>query len=224
MLLTIGEVLSPDQLTQVREDLALLSWRNGAETAGRQARAVKQNLQADLSSRAGAAVRRRLDSILQSHPVLNSAARPKCFSPVLISRTPAGGGYGAHIDNAFMGAGQNRLRTDLAFTLFLSAPDEYEGGELVIDRPGESQSVKLKAGDLVLYPATYLHAVQPVTAGERLACVGWIESLVRQACDREILFDLENLKAGLADHFEPDSAERLIAAKLFSNLLRRLSD
>lgn len=224
MLLTIGEVLNPDQLTQIREDIAQLSWRHGSETAGRQARVVKQNLQADLSSRAGAAIRQRLDTILQSHPVLNSAARPTRFSPLLISRTPTGGGYGAHIDNAYIGAGDKRLRTDLSFTLFLSAPEEYEGGELVIDRPGESQSVKLKAGDLVLYPATYLHAVQPVNSGERLVCVGWIESLVRHDHDREILFDMDNLKAELAKHFEADAPERLVAAKLFSNLLRRLSD
>ena len=224
MLLIIGEVLNADQLTQVREDIDLLSWRDGAETAGRQARAVKQNLQADLSSRPGAALRQRLDSILQTHPVLSSAARPARFSPLLISRTPPGGGYGAHIDNAFMGAGQTRLRTDLSFTLFLNEPEDYEGGELVIDRPGENQTVKLKAGDLVLYPATYLHAVRPVTAGERLVCVGWIESLVRQASDREILFDMENLKVGLSERYEPDSPERLLAAKLLSNLLRRLSD
>ena len=223
MLLTIGEVLNPDQLTQVREDLALVRWRDGAETAGAQARTVKHNLQADLSSRDGAAIRKRLETIIQTHPVVTSAARPARFSSLMISRTPVGGGYGAHVDNAFMGQGEKRLRTDLSYTLFLNAPQDYEGGELVIDHPGESQTVKLSAGDMVLYPTTHLHAVQPVTAGERLVAVGWIESLVRSAEDREILFDLESLKSSLADHFGPASPERLITAKVFSNLLRRLS-
>lgn len=223
MLLTIGDVLIPDELAQLRADLEAVAWRDGAQTAGAMARAVKRNRQADLSSRQGAAIRTQLEFAVHDHPVLNSAARPARFSQLLISRTEAGGGYGAHVDNALMGEGAARLRTDLSFTLFLSEPEDYEGGALVIDLPGVRQEIKLKAGDLVLYPATAIHAVAPVTAGVRLVCVGWIESLIPDAGDRELLFDLENLKAALADTFEPQAPERLIAAKVFSNLLRRFA-
>ena len=223
MLLTIGDVLSPDELTQARADLAALSWRDGAETAGANARPVKRNLQADLGSRRGAELRKRLEARLQGNAVLNSAARPARFSPLLVSRTGEGGGYGTHVDNAYMGRGQDRLRTDLSFTLFLSEPDSYDGGELLIDLPGARQCVKLAAGDLVLYPSTSLHGVAQVTRGERTVCVGWIESLVPDPGDRELLFDLENLKAALAARFDAQSPERLTAAKIFSNLLRRLS-
>lgn len=223
MILTLGAVLSPDQLKQAREALGQVPWRDGAQTAGAAARAVKSNLQADLSTRIGAALRRDLETAIQSHGILNSAARPARFSPLLISKTGAGGGYGAHVDNAFMGEGAGRLRTDLSFTLFLSEPEDYEGGALVIDAPGSRQEVKLPAGDLVLYPSTSIHAVAPVTAGERLVCVGWIESLIPDPSDRELLLDLENLKVALAKTYDAQSAERLTAQKVFSNLLRRLS-
>ena len=223
MLLTLGGLLGPDDLTQMRRALPQLTWRDGAQTAGRVARAVKKNSQADLSSKAGAALRERLEAAIQGHRVLNSAARPARFSPILISRTELGGGYGVHVDNAFMGTGEDRIRTDLSYTLFLSEPEDYEGGALVIDLPGAQQSVKLRAGDAVLYPSTALHAVAPVREGKRIVCVGWIESLVPDAGDRELLFDLENLKVALADSFDAQSAERLMAQKVFSNLLRRLT-
>ena len=223
MFLIIGDVLSSETVKTLRRDIAQLSWRDGAETAGAIARQVKRNEQADLSDSVGTRVRKRLERSIHSHAVINSAARPARFSPFLISQTPQGGGYGTHVDNAFMGQGEARLRTDLSFTVFLSDPDEYEGGALVIDLPGARQEIKLKAGDCVLYPTSALHGVAEVMSGTRLVCVGWIESLVADAGDREILFDLENLKSALSEHYDPQSAERLTAQKVFSNLLRRFS-
>ncbi|MCI4644715.1 MAG: Fe2+-dependent dioxygenase [Hyphomonadaceae bacterium] len=221
MSLLIAEVLDAEELREARELTATLAWRDGAKTAGATARAVKRNLQADLSSRTGAKLRDMLDEAIASHPVLRAAAQPKRFSNLLVSKTEAGGGYGLHVDNAFMGRGEARLRTDLSFTLFLSAPETYSGGELMVELAGMQQSFKPAAGDLVLYPSTSLHQVMPVTEGVRLVCVGWIESAVPDAAARDILFDLENLRASLAMRHEAQSPEMLTLAKAISNLLRR---
>lgn len=223
MLLTISRLLSPDQLAEARSLVEGLSWRDGAETAGPTARQVKRNEQADLTTRSGARLREVLTGALQSHAVLLAAAQPKRFSPILVSRTGPGGGYGMHVDNAHMGFGDARLRTDLSFTLFLSAPDEYEGGSLDIENAGFTQSIRLDAGDFVLYPSTRLHRVADVTRGTRLACVGWIESLIPDEAQREVIFDLENLRASLRATHDSQSPEMLVLAKTISNLLRQFS-
>ncbi|MHA7901515.1 MAG: Fe2+-dependent dioxygenase [Henriciella sp.] len=223
MLITIPGLLDQQALAEARALAATLAWRDGASTAGRMAKAVKHNSQADLSSRTGAKLRDSLMAAVTGHLVLRAAAQPKRFSKLLVSKTEAGGGYGLHIDNAFMGEGAERIRTDLSFTLFLTDPTDYEGGELSIEHAGLTQALKLSAGDLVLYPSTTLHEVRAVTSGTRLACVGWIESHIRSTEDREILFDLENLRASLAQRHDPQSPEMLTLAKTISNLLRRLS-
>ena len=223
MLLTIANLLSPEDLKEVRELAATLSWRDGTETAGSTAKAVKQNLQADLSSRTGTALKRKMMKAIEHHPVLRAAAHPKRFSRLLLSRTCEGGGYGYHIDNAFMGSGEHRVRTDVSFTVFLSDKDSYDGGELVIEDAGSSQIIKPNAGDLVLYPTVNIHQVATVTRGERLAFVGWIESLIPDPSAREILFDLENLRASLSPHHDPQSPEMLTLAKTISRLMRRFN-
>jgi PKHD-type hydroxylase len=138
----------------------------------------------------------------------------------LISKTGVDGRYGAHVDNALMGKGAQRLRTDLSFTMFLTPPGEYEGGELVIHAAGMTQEMKGEAGYLVLYPSGSIHEVKPVTRGERIVCVGWIESLVADAGQREMLFDLENLRAALRQKLPAQSAELLTLDKTIANLLR----
>lgn len=223
MLLTISGVLDAAAVSEALDLIPSLTWKDGAETAGATARAVKRNEQADLSSRSGGALRDRLKAAIESHPVLKAAAQPRRFSNLLVSRTQAGGGYGLHVDNPFMGEGSARLRTDLSFTLFLSEPGTYEGGELEIETAGFTQSLKLPAGDLVLYPSTSLHRVADVRSGTRLVCVGWIESLVPDAGERELLFDLENLKATLARSHALQSPEMLTLSKTISNLLRKFS-
>ena len=220
MILTIADILDPSALSSLMDDLKTVRWLDGSKTAGRTAEAVKRNQQADLSSRTGLTLRDRLDTALQSHPVLRAAAQPARFSRPLISRTDVGGGYGRHIDNPFMDHGENAVRTDLSYTLFLSDPDAYEGGELMIERPSGIQSVKLPSGSLILYPSRFLHAVNSVTKGTRIVCIGWIESRVRQDSRREILFDLENLAATLSTRYDAQSSERLTLAKIIANLKR----
>ena len=221
MLITIANVLDQEALEQAHGLLKTVRWKDGAETAGAIAREVKRNLQADLTSRTGAQLRDQLTQAISSNPVLQAAAQPSRFSKLLVSKTEGGGGYGLHVDNALMPHGDEKMRTDLSFTLFLSDPDSYEGGELQIEHAGQSISLKPKAGDLVLYPSTSLHQVVEVKAGQRFACVGWIESLVKRADDRETIFDLLNLKAELSKQFAIQSAEILILEKTIANLRRR---
>ena len=220
MFLTIASVVDEDALKAARADMAKLSWQSGSKTAGAVAREVKRNLQADLSSSAGQALLMKLMSLLHGHPVLNAYARPSKWSDLLISRTEKGGGYGTHIDNPSMNSRQGRIRTDLSFTLFLSDPADYEGGELVVDLAGVTHAIKGNAGDVVVYPSSTLHHVAEVTSGARYACVGWIESRVRRADQREIMFDLENLKAELVGRGSANSPEGLILQKTLANLTR----
>ena len=221
MLISISQVLDTDHLALVNGLLETLVWKDGAETAGRVARSVKRNQQADLTQTVGLKVEQILSEAIRRHPVLLAAAQPGRFSNLLVSKTEAGGGYGLHVDNAFMRSQQGEMRTDLSFTLFLSSPDDYEGGELVIEHAGQTQSLKLPAGDLVLYPASSLHKVAEVVSGTRLVCVGWIESRVRRADDRETLFDLINVKAELSGRLEAQSPELLMLSKVIANLKRR---
>ncbi|NNU17034.1 Fe2+-dependent dioxygenase [Parvularcula sp. ZS-1/3] len=218
-LLTIGNVLGEDQLAAARVMLERVTWKDGKATAGKTARAVKENQQADLTSGAGQQLRERVSDAVFQHPVFAAAARPRRTSPVMISKTSDGEHYGRHVDNAFMGKGETRLRTDLSFTLFLSEPESYDGGELVLHSPMGEQAVKLSAGGLVLYPTSDIHEVKPVTRGERLVAVGWIESSIADASQRALLFDLENLRASLRQTM-PGSEELLTLDKTVANLLR----
>ena len=185
---------------------------------------VKRNQQADLSSRAGARLSATVLQALDKHPVVQAAAWPKRFSKLILSRTGTGGGYGLHVDNALMGLSERKLRTDLSFTLFLSDPETYDGGELLIEQVSGTQTYKPAAGDLVLYPSSSLHQVAPVTRGERLACVGWIESLVRDEAQRQILFDLETLRAELLRTIPAEDLRLLTLSKCIANLLRQWAE
>lgn len=220
MILAIHVISDPGDLAAFHDRIALLDWRDGRETAGAVAREVKRNEQAAMESPPGRALQDEITRILADHPVIRAAAQPRRFSPLLISRTADGGHYGAHVDNALMGKGDKRIRTDLSFTLWLTPPGEYDGGELVIHTAGMTQEVKGEAGHLVLYPSGALHEVKPVTRGTRIVCVGWIESLIADAARREILFDLENLRASLRQQLTAQSAELLTLDKAIANLLR----
>ena len=223
MLITISNLLDGDHLTLLRGLTPALIWKDGAGTAGHVAKQVKHNHQADLASGTGHKVEQILCGAVTGNAVLNAAAIPHRFSKFLLSKTETGGGYGLHIDNPFMQREAAPMRTDLSFTLFLSSPEDYAGGELVIEHAGQTHALKGEAGDLVLYPSTSLHKVATVTSGVRLACVGWIESRIRDAADRETLFDLSNLQAELHPRLEAQSAEMLILSKVIANLKRRFS-
>lgn len=219
MFLTIGNVLEASAVASLRTRAAKLAWRDGARTAGKVAKTVKKNEQADLSTAAGKAVVDEIMKAVGANAVVKAAAQPARFSPLLLSRTGIGGGYGAHVDNAVMGRDDTRLRTDLSFTVFLSAPEDYEGGALTLDLPGGTQSLKPAAGDMVLYPSSLIHEVETVTKGERLVAVGWIQSQIRSAQQRQIIFDLEQVRATL--RAKPSKGdEMLLLDKAISNLLR----
>lgn len=220
MILVINAIPDADDLAALAERIALLDWRDGRETAGAIAREVKRNEQAAMNSVAGRAVQDELARIVGDHPVVRAAAQPRRFSPVIVSRTGEGGRYGLHVDNALMGHGARRLRTDLSFTLFLTPPADYDGGELAIHTAGVTQVVKGEPGQMVLYPSGSLHEVRPVTRGQRIVCVGWIESMVPDAARREMLFDLENLRTTLRGQLASQSAELLTLDKTIAGLLR----
>lgn len=218
-MLTIADVLSPEDLTLVRERLQALDFEDGRRTAGPAARQVKRNTQAAPSEAAealGAFVRRAL---LRSD-LFTSYARPVRWSRLLFSRYEPGDGYGLHVDDAAMGcADGGRLRTDLSFTLFLSDPESYGGGALRLDGLDGERLAKPPAGSVVLYPTGVVHEVTGVTAGERLACVGWLQSAIRREDEREVLFDLTRVRAAT-----PNGEGRLLLDRSIGALLRLWSD
>lgn len=218
LLIAIEQILSPAELAAIRSAAAEMPFGDGKASAGRYAREVKANDQAAPSD-ALEAIRARVGSALAAHPVFHSAARPKALTPLILSRYRAGQTYGFHVDDAMMGG----LRTDLSFTLFLSEPESYDGGALVIEDTFEPRGIKLAAGSLILYPSTALHRVDPVSRGERLAIVGWVQSLVRDAGQREILFDLDRSIASL--HARDGKSEVFdLLTKSRSNLIRMWSE
>ena len=223
MIVKIAAFTEEERIIKLREMLEKLEWRDGRETAGAVAKQVKRNLQAVASDDAGKAIRSELAPLISENRVVRAAARPRRISSLMISKTANGGYYGPHVDNSIMGKGSARLRTDMSFTLFLSNSDDYEGGELVVHTAGLTQVVKGDWGQLVLYPSTSIHEVKPVTKGERIVCVGWIESMIADPTQRELLFDLENLRTALRAKLDHQSPELLTLDKSMSNLVRMWS-
>jgi PKHD-type hydroxylase len=222
MLLAISNVLSKAEVREARGRLAAAPWIDGRVTAGHQSAQVKENQQVPddhaIARELGGSILRRL----LSHPLFTSAALPRRIFPPLFNRYGKGMAFGAHIDNALRGlpGSAARMRTDLSATLFLSEPDEYEGGELVIDDTFGARNVKLPAGDLVLYPATSVHHVEKITRGERVAAFFWIESLVRDDGDRTLLFEMDRAIAEItAASGQTQAAVRLTG--VYHNLIRK---
>ncbi len=214
-MLTLQAVLSPEDIALVREGLAGAAFRDGKKTAGGDARKVKANLQADGGDEKVAALSTFVKKAIERHPVFSAYARPARWSRLMFNKYGPGQTYGMHVDDPVMGGVEGRLRTDLSFTLFLSDPDLYEGGELVIDGMDGERAGKPSAGDMIVYATGALHRVEPVISGERLACVGWIQSLIRRADEREILFDLSRTRAAMG----PGEA-RLLLDKSVASLVR----
>ncbi|MFM7849762.1 MAG: Fe2+-dependent dioxygenase [Rubrivivax sp.] len=217
MILCIDAVLPQERVDEIARALLVQTFDSGAATAGWAARDVKNNLQLPPHSPLRLQIQKVVEDALQGNETFVSAALPRAQSEVLVSRTAAGGGYGNHVDNAVMG--QPPVRTDLAFTLFLSRPGDYDGGELVIDEPQGEQSFKLPAGQMVLYPATTLHRVNPVTRGVRHVVAGWVQSLVRDPRLRELLFELDLARREVFS-MAPRSRAFELLHKSYSNLLR----
>lgn len=213
-MLVIQGLIPPAEAAVLREAARELDFADGKATAGRFAREVKANDQAAPSPEREA-ILARVERALRENGLFRSAARPRAISPLILSRYREGQTYGLHVDDAVMGG----LRTDLSFTLFLCDPASYDGGALVIEDTLETRAIRPGAGDLILYPSTTLHRVEPVTRGERLAVVGWVQSQIRRADQREILFDLDQaVEAAHAREGKSAQFDRL--AKTRANLIR----
>jgi len=225
MLLQIPKVLSPEQVTQFRQMLDQTNWADGRITAGYQSAQSKDNQQLPEESPVAQQLGEIILGALQRSPLFLSAALPLKVFPPLFNRYEGGQSFGSHVDNAIrqVKGTPHRIRTDLSATLFLSAPDEYDGGELVIEDTYGLHSIKLPAGDLVLYPASSLHLVRPVTRGTRTASFFWIQSMVRDDGERTLLYDLD--RAVQQVHRDlPDSPASVQLTGVYHNLLRRWAD
>ena len=228
MLVAVPAILSTDQVAWARGLIERADWEDGRSTAGKQSAIAKHNRQLPHDSDARRQVASMILEALSSNGLFMSAALPKTIFPPLINRYDAseGHGFGDHVDNAirFLPDGSGRVRTDLSATLFLSGPDEYDGGELVIEDSYGSHQVKLDAGDLILYPATSLHRVEPVTRGTRFASFFWIESMVRDDGQRTLLLDLDAAIRTLAQTAGDQNPAIISLTGSYHNLLRRWAD
>jgi PKHD-type hydroxylase len=218
MIVAIADVLSAADVEAVRVGLGDATFLDGKATAGWSAKLVKSNQQARPDA-AVARLRELVETRLLEHAVFALATRPKAIIGPMFSRYQPGHAYGAHVDDAVI----DGLRTDVSFTLFLSDPATYEGGELIIEQPSGQEAFRLAAGSVVTYPATTLHRVAPVVRGERLAAVGWVRSYLRDPARRELLFDLETARRHLFDR-EGKTEEADLLAKCAANLMRLWCD
>ena len=213
MRLSISGILNDGELDEIRGILDEAAFRSGAATAGWRGAELKANEQAAPESIGP--VLKLIEAALMRQSVFLSAARPKAFARIIISRYGPGMTYGAHTDNAMIGG----MRTDLSFTLAMSPPDAYGGGDLVIEDTDGETRIRPDAGDAYLYPSTTLHRVEPVTSGERLAAVGWVRSYIRRADQREILFDLDRvIRQNRQDGADSNALDLLLKTR--SNLIR----
>ena len=225
MITRISALLSTDRLEAIRARLASASLEDGRATAGHQSAQVKSNLQLPQHDPVTREVGEEILRALERSAVFVSASLPRHVFPPLFNRYESGMTFGAHIDNAIrqIPGTPHRLRTDLSATLFLSGPEEYDGGELLIEDTYGSQSIKLAAGDMVVYPSSSVHRVLPITRGTRTAAFFWIQSMVRDDGARTMLYDLDTAIRELAgDGARNESLVRLTAC--YHNLLRRWAD
>ncbi len=225
MLLQVPEVLTREQVVHARSLLEQADWVDGRVTAGHQSARAKHNEQLPETHPSAEELGDMILTALQRHPLFIAAALPLRVFPPLFNRYREGQSFDSHVDNAIRQMSQtgHRIRTDLSATLFLNDPDDYNGGELLVEDTYGVHSVKLPAGHMVLYPSTSLHRVQPVTEGARLASFFWIQSMIRDDGERTLLFDLDvaiqRLNQDLPDH---PSAVQL--TNVYHNLLRRWAE
>ena len=225
MLLHIPHVLSAEQVAHCREVFARAAWEDGRVTAGPQSAQVKKNLQLPEGGPAARELGELVLGGLERSALFISAVLPQRVFPPLFNRYEAGMAFGSHVDNAIrrIPGTAERLRTDVSATLFLSDPESYDGGELVVEDTYGSHSVKLPAGDLVIYPSTSLHHVTPVTRGVRLASFFWVQSMVRDVSQRALLFDLDTAIQQLNGEV-PRSPSLVMLTGIYHNLLRQWAE
>ena len=225
MLLSVPDVLTADNVLHARLLLNQAEWVDGRVTAGHQSARAKDNMQLPEGSPVARELGDMVLTALEKNALFVSAALPSKVFPPLFNRYEGGQAFGTHVDNAIrqVTGTPHRLRTDLSATLFFSGPDEYDGGELIVEDTYGTHSVKLPAGHMILYPSTSLHHVRPVTRGARIASFFWIQSMIRDDAERTLLFDLDvaiqRLGAERADH---PAAVQLTG--VYHNLVRRWAD
>jgi len=225
MLLPIPEVFSAAQVAEARRILDRADWVDGRVTAGHQSARTKDNMQLPEGSPAARQLGEMVLEALGRNALFISAALPKQVFPPLFNRYAGGQSFGTHVDNAIRQVAHtgHRIRTDLSATLFLAAPDEYDGGELVVEDTYGAHNVKLPAGHMILYPATSLHHVRPVTRGARVASFFWIQSMIRDDGKRTILFDLDTAIQGL-NTTNPNHPSATQLTGVYHNLLRQWAE
>lgn len=224
MMYHIPAVLSPQEVEDFTARLQQAEWVDGRATTGAQGALVKNNQQVDTHSALYAELQSKVLAALNRSSLFFAAALPKAISSPLFNRYQQGETYGFHVDGAVRSQAQGGwMRTDLSATLFLSHPQSYEGGELVVNDTYGKHSVKLPAGDLVLYPSSSLHCVTPVTSGARVASFLWIQSMIRDDKRRGMLFELDGNIQKLKNRYG-ESDEILSLLNLYHNLLREWSE
>jgi PKHD-type hydroxylase len=225
MLLTIPDVFPPEQVLLIRRKLDSAEWVDGRVTAGYQSAMAKDNAQIPEGHPIAQEVGELILQALGQNPLFVSAALPMKVFPPLFNRYSGGQSFGTHVDNAIrhLKGTSHRVRSDLSATLFFSQPEEYDGGELIIEDTYGIHSVKLPAGHMVLYPSSSLHKVQPVTRGARVSSFFWIQSMVRDDGARTLLFDLDNVNQRISAE-QPNSPAAVKLTGIYHNLLRRWAE
>ena len=215
------QLLEKEDLERLKQKINNPSelWENGKQTAGSHASKVKNNLQLSRNSEVSKKYSEFIKQKILSNPLIKSFSLPKIIHGIMFTKSSKNMHYGRHIDNPFMSSG----RSDLSFTISLTNKENYHGGELIIETMNSQKEFKLDAGEIIIYPSTYLHSIKEVKDGERLVCVGWIESYVKSIEEREYLFDLDaGAKGLLAKHGRSEELDLIF--KSYSNFLRLLGD
>jgi PKHD-type hydroxylase len=226
MLLEIPDVLAAEQVAHARARLDAAEWVDGRVTAGHQSAQAKHNMQIPEGHPAAREIGEVIVRALHQNPLFITAALPLHVFPPLFNRYTGGQSFGSHVDNSIrmVPGTAHRIRTDLSATLFLSQPDEYDGGELMVEDTYGVHSVKLPAGSMVLYPSTSLHHVRPVTRGARVSSCFWLQSLVRDDGDRTLLFDLDSAIRSLTSRSATPDPIAVQLTGVYHNLLRKWAD
>lgn len=224
MLITLEDVLTPDQVTLFRARLSAADWVDGRVTAGEQSARAKNNLQVPEDAPVARELGEIILTALGRNPAFVSAALPLRVFPPLFNRYDAGMGFDTHVDNAIRFSGPVRYRTDLSATLFLSDPEDYDGGELIVEDAYGEHAVKLPAGHMVLYPASSLHRVAPIARGSRWASFFWIQSMVRSDEKRTLLYDLDQAVQQLSTKVGQGDPSVVSLAGTYHNLVRMWSE
>ncbi|BAQ66435.1 Fe2+-dependent dioxygenase [Geminocystis sp. NIES-3709] len=222
MIIHLDNILTTEALMVINQQLEVAQFIDGKKTAGWHAVTVKNNQQLSSQSSQAETLKKMIYKALENNSVFQMATLPRKIHSLLLSRYEQGMGYGSHVDNALMGT-SSIFRSDISFTIFLNSPSEYEGGELVLEEINGERSFKLEAGSLILYPSYTLHRVETVASGIRKVAVGWIQSLVRDAQKREILFELDTVRRSIFNK-EGKTTEFDLLSKCHANLLRQFAE